>query len=171
MARVSVVGIATGYELDGPGIESRWERDSLHLSNTGLRAHPASCTMGTGSLPGIKSGWGLTLTPHPLLVPWSWKGRTIPLLPLWAVRPVQSLSARTMVHFTLPQCLYNGALYLTFSFAATNGGQGKLTYFIYFPWLSVEAAQSNFNVRFVASKRFWQGINEKKMDIENNSES
>jgi len=28
-------------------------------------------------------------------VPWSWKGRTIPLLPHWAVRPVQSLSAFT----------------------------------------------------------------------------
>jgi hypothetical protein len=26
--------------------------------------------------------------------------RTIPLLPLWAVRPVQSLSACTRVHFT-----------------------------------------------------------------------
>jgi len=50
-----------------------------------------------------------------------------PLLPLWAVRPVQSLSACTMVHFTFtytstppmdrtactePQCLYKGALYL-----------------------------------------------------------
>jgi len=33
---------------------------------------------------------------------WSWKGRAIPLLPLWTVRPVQSLSACTMVHFTLP---------------------------------------------------------------------
>ena len=38
--------------------------------------------------------------PHPLLVPWSRKGRAIPLLPLWAVRPVQSLSACTRVHFT-----------------------------------------------------------------------
>jgi len=49
----------------------------------------------------------------------------IPLLPLWAVRPVESLSACAMVHFTItftppmdctactePQCLYNGALYL-----------------------------------------------------------
>ena len=35
------------------------------------------------------------------------------LLPLWAVRPVQSLSACTRVHFTLPQCLYKGAFYLT----------------------------------------------------------
>jgi hypothetical protein len=42
----------------------------------------------------------MTLTPHPLLVPRSWKGRAIPLLPLWAVRPVQSLSACTRVHFT-----------------------------------------------------------------------
>jgi len=58
--------------------------------------------MGTGSFSGVKSGRGVTLTPHPLLVPWSWKGRAIPLLPLWAVRPIQSLSACTRVHFTLP---------------------------------------------------------------------
>jgi len=32
-------------------------------------AHPASCTMGTGSFPGVKSGQGVMLTPHPLLVP------------------------------------------------------------------------------------------------------
>ena len=44
--------------------------------------------------------WGVTLTPHPLLVPWSWKGRAIPLLPPWAVRPVQSVSACTRVYFT-----------------------------------------------------------------------
>jgi len=56
--------------------------------------------MGTWSFPGIKSGRGVTLTPHLLLVPWSRKSRAIPLLPLWAVRPVQSLSACTMVHFT-----------------------------------------------------------------------
>ena len=39
-------------------------------------------------------------TPHSFLVPWSWKGRALPLLPLWAIRPVQSLSACTRVHFT-----------------------------------------------------------------------
>jgi len=38
---------------------------------TGPGAHPASCTMGTGSFPGVKSSWGVTLTPHPPLVPWS----------------------------------------------------------------------------------------------------
>ena len=62
-------------------------------------AHPASCTMGTGSFPEVKSGRGMTLTLHLLLVPWSRKSRVIPILPLWAVRPVQSLSACTGVHF------------------------------------------------------------------------
>ena len=33
----SVVGIATAYELDGPGIESRWERGFPHLSRPVLR--------------------------------------------------------------------------------------------------------------------------------------
>ena len=56
--------------------------------------------MGTRSFLGVKSGRGVMLTPRPRLVPWSWKSRTIPLLPLWAVRPVQSLSACTRVHFT-----------------------------------------------------------------------
>jgi len=67
---------------------------------TGPGAHSASCTMSTGSFPGVKSGRGVTLTPHPLLVPWSWKSTAIPLLHLWAVRPVQSLSACTRVTFT-----------------------------------------------------------------------
>jgi len=30
------VGIATGYGLDGPGIESRWGRDFPHLSSPAL---------------------------------------------------------------------------------------------------------------------------------------
>jgi hypothetical protein len=67
---------------------------------TGPGAHPANCTIGTRSFPGVKSGRGMTLTSNPLLGPWSWKGRAIPLFPLWAVRPVQSLRACTGVHFT-----------------------------------------------------------------------
>jgi len=47
--------------------------------------------------PGVKSARAVTLTLHPLLVPWSWNNRAIPLLPLWAVQPVQSLSACTRV--------------------------------------------------------------------------
>ena len=96
----SSVGIATGYGLDGPGIESRWGVRFSAPVQTGPGAHPASCTMGTGSFSGVKSGRGVTLTPHPLVVPWSRKSRAIPLLPLRAVRPVQSLIACTGVHFT-----------------------------------------------------------------------
>jgi hypothetical protein len=34
--RDSSVGIATGYGLDGPGIESRWRRDFSHTSRLAL---------------------------------------------------------------------------------------------------------------------------------------
>jgi len=67
----SVVGIATGYGLDGPGIESRWGARFSATVQTCPGAHPASCTVGIGSFPGVKSGRGVTLTPYPLLVPWS----------------------------------------------------------------------------------------------------
>ena len=56
--------------------------------------------MGTVTFPGVKSGRDLGLTPHPLLMPWSRKGRAIPVLGLWAVQPVQSICC-TRVHFTL----------------------------------------------------------------------
>ena len=96
----SVVGIAACYGLDGLGIGSPWGARFSAPILTGPVAHPAFCTMGTGSLPGIKSGWVMTLTTHHLLVLWSRKGGAIPVLPLWAIRPVQSLSACTRVTFT-----------------------------------------------------------------------
>jgi len=65
----SSVGIVTGYGPDGPGIESLWEARFSASIQTGPGAHPASCTIGTGSFPGVKSGRGVTLNPHPLLVP------------------------------------------------------------------------------------------------------
>jgi DNA-binding transcriptional LysR family regulator len=80
-------------------MESRWGRRFFAPIQTGPGAHPASCTRGTGSFPGVESGRGVTMTPHSLLVSWSRKGRDIPLLPLWAARPVQTLSACTRVHF------------------------------------------------------------------------
>ena len=73
---------------------------------TGPGAHSASCTMGTGFFPGVKRG------PHHLLVPWSGKGRAILLLPLWAVRPVQNLSACTRGQFTLPSVLRTGISFI-----------------------------------------------------------
>jgi hypothetical protein len=48
---------------------------------TGPEAHPASCTMGTGSFPGISCGQGVMLTPHPLLV--LRESKAISLLSLW----------------------------------------------------------------------------------------
>ena len=47
-----VVGLATGYGRDGQGIESRWEAKFSALVQIGPGAHPASCTLGTGFLPG-----------------------------------------------------------------------------------------------------------------------
>ena len=79
----SVVGIATGYGLGGPGIESRWRRDFPPIQ-TGPGAHPASCKMGTLSIPGVKCGRIVLLTTHPLLVSSSWKSRAIALPTLWA---------------------------------------------------------------------------------------
>jgi hypothetical protein len=63
----SVVSIAIGYGLDGPGIEYRGGGARFSASvQTGPRAHNRY-----GSFPWVKSGRGVTLTPHPLLVPWS----------------------------------------------------------------------------------------------------
>jgi hypothetical protein len=65
----SSVGIVTGYGLDSLGIESQWGARYYTPVHTGPGAHPASCIMGTRSFPGVESGQGVTLTPHPLLVP------------------------------------------------------------------------------------------------------
>jgi hypothetical protein len=68
----SSVGIATSYGLEGLGIEYRWGRDFSHTSR---QAHPASCTMGIGSFPGVKRpGRGADHPP-----PSSAEDRAIPL--------------------------------------------------------------------------------------------
>jgi hypothetical protein len=46
----SIVGIVTCYGLDGLGIESQWGARFFAPVQTGPGAHPASYTMGTGSL-------------------------------------------------------------------------------------------------------------------------
>ena len=79
----SSVGIATELRAGRSGVESRWGRDFPPVQ-TGPGAHPASCTVGTGSFSGIKRGRGVLLTTHPLLVSRSWKRRAIPLPTLWA---------------------------------------------------------------------------------------
>ena len=84
MGRDSSVGIATDYGLHGPGIEFRLGARFSAPVQTGPGAHPASCTMGTWSFPGVKSGRSVTLTAHPLLVPWSRKSTAILLLLAYA---------------------------------------------------------------------------------------
>jgi hypothetical protein len=79
----SSVGIATDYGPDGPGNESQWGA-RFSAVQIGPGAHPDSCTMGTGSFPGVKCGRGVTLNTHPLLVPRSWKSRATSLPTLWA---------------------------------------------------------------------------------------
>jgi hypothetical protein len=51
--RDGIVGIATRYGLDGPGIESRYGARFSAPVQTGPGAHPASCTIGTGPFPGV----------------------------------------------------------------------------------------------------------------------
>jgi hypothetical protein len=53
VGRDSAVRIATRYGLDGLGIKSRWRRDFPHSSRPAL-GHPASYTMRTGCLTGVK---------------------------------------------------------------------------------------------------------------------
>ena len=67
--------------------------------------------MSIESFPRVKSGRGVTLTPHPLPLPRSIQSRAKPLLPLRAVRPLQSLSACTVqLYLYSPQCLYSTAI-------------------------------------------------------------
>jgi len=60
----SVVGIATAYGLDGPGSNPGVARFSA-LVQTGPEAHPASCTIGTGSFLWVSCGRDVTLSPNP----------------------------------------------------------------------------------------------------------
>jgi hypothetical protein len=113
---VSVVGIATSYGLRIP-VGARFSAPV----QTGPGTHPASYTMGTGSFSGVKRDQGVTLTPHPLLVPWSKKSRAIyiycPYGPYSLYRasvPVQysytSTAPMGRTACTEPQCLYSTAI-------------------------------------------------------------
>ena len=100
--RVSIIDIATGYGLDGPGIESRWGRDFKTPVQTGPAAHPASWYSGYRDFPGSKERPGRDADPSP---------------PSSAVvkKEYSYTSAPPIIRTacTEPQCLYKGALYLT----------------------------------------------------------
>ena len=84
----------------------------LKLRNNGIIPSLPPCVPslmynGYRVFPGGKERPGRDADPSPLLVPWLRKSRAKALLPLWAVRPVQSLSDCTRVHSTLlsPICI------------------------------------------------------------------
>ena len=68
---------------------------------TGPGAYPASCAMGTGSFPGVKSSRGVTLIPHPFPVPLVMKE--------WSYNSTPAMGRTAGME---PQCLYKGALYV-----------------------------------------------------------
>jgi hypothetical protein len=62
--------------VQGCTLRAGWSWDRIPVGTrfsapvqSGLGAHPAFCTMGTGSFPGVKSGRSVTRTPHSFLVP------------------------------------------------------------------------------------------------------
>jgi hypothetical protein len=99
VGRDSSVGIATRYGLDGSGDRFTMGARFFAAVQTGPGAHPASYTMGTGSLPRGYSGRGVELTTHPHLVPRLKKEYSYTCTPLWAFMAC----SRENFTFTLPQ--------------------------------------------------------------------
>ena len=93
----SSVGIATDYGLDGSGSNVGGD-EIFRPSRPALGPTQPPVKLVTGSFPGVKCCQGVLLTTHPLLVPWSWKSRAIPLPILWATPDVY----RETFTFTLP---------------------------------------------------------------------
>jgi hypothetical protein len=82
------VGIATRYGLDGSGFEPWLGVRFIGPIQTDPAVHPASCTIGAGSLSWGSSGWGVELTTHPFLALGSNMGTAIllpPPVPAWHV--------------------------------------------------------------------------------------
>jgi len=69
------VGIATDYELDGPGSNPGGDE----IFRPFRPALGPTCKMGTSSFSGVKGGRDVLLTTHPLLVLRSWYSRAKPL--------------------------------------------------------------------------------------------
>jgi hypothetical protein len=96
----SVVGIATGYGLDGPDIESRWRRDFPLRSRPALGPNRLSVQWVPGLSRGKERRWHIAdHSPLSSAVVMKQKGYT-------STPPMGSTVC------TEPQCLYKGDLYL-----------------------------------------------------------
>jgi hypothetical protein len=84
-----------------------WCRRDLPPFQTEPGAHPTSCKRGTGSFPGVKCSQGVLQTTQPLLVPWSWKSRAIPLPTLWATWGLERdhFSLYTYIYIYIYMCV------------------------------------------------------------------
>jgi hypothetical protein len=102
----SSVGITTGYGLDGLGIESRWGRDFPHQSRPAL----GPTQLPVKWVPGLSWGKERPGRDADSSPPSSAVGHErveLYLYFLWAVRPVQSLSACTVeLYLYSPYGLY-----------------------------------------------------------------
>ena len=118
----SSVSIATGYGLDDPGIESGWG-EIFRTRPDRPWGPPSLLYNGYWVFRGFKERPGRDADPSPLLVPWSRKSRVIPILPLRAVRPVQSLSACTVQLYlytpSWPYSLYRASVAVQYSYTST----------------------------------------------------
>ena len=144
MGRVRSVSIATGFGLNDPGIESRWRRDFSHLSRLAL-GPPSFLFNGYRNFPGgkkrpecdadpltpssvvVKKEFSYTSTPPMSRTacsePQCLYSIAIPLLPLWAVQPVQSLSTCTVELYLYspygPYGLYRASVPVQYSYTST----------------------------------------------------
>jgi len=105
----SVVGIATGYGLDGPGIESRWEKDFPHLSRPAL-GHTQPPVQWILGLSQGKEQLGRDIDPPPP------SGANVKEEYIYTSTPRMGHTACKE-----PQCLYKGELYLFFYHNFANG--------------------------------------------------
>ena len=119
----SSVGIATELRAGWTVFESRWmERFSATCPDRAW-GPPSLLYNGYQVFPRGKERPGRDADPSPLLVPRSRKSRAIPLIHLWAVRPVQSLSACTVELYLYspygPYGLYRASVPVQYSYTST----------------------------------------------------
>jgi len=118
----SSVGISTGYGLGGPGIESPW-CEIFRTCPDRPWGPPNLLHNGYRVFPGGKERMGRDADPSPPSSAAVKKSRAIPLLPLWAVRAVQSLSACTVQLYLYspygPYSLHRASVPVQYSYTST----------------------------------------------------